>query len=146
MRGKSMPKQLALAFPRKNFFLEMFTRDISLEDCVLDLIDNSIDSLVRTRNIVISANLLDPDFNPSNDLKNGSLPTIDVTFSSRACHVVDTCGGISREGALTDVFNFGHSKRGAAGYLGAYGIGLKRALFKIGNHFQIESKTAHEGF
>jgi len=141
-----MPKQLALAFPRKNFFLEMFTRDISLEDCVLDLIDNSIDSLVRTRNIVISAHLLDSDFNPSSDLENGSFPTIHVTFSTRACKVVDTCGGISREAALTDVFNFGHSKRGASGYLGAYGIGLKRALFKIGNHFKIESKTAHEGF
>jgi len=42
---------MANAFPRKRFFLEMFTRDISLEDCILDLIDNSIDSLVRTKDL-----------------------------------------------------------------------------------------------
>ena len=36
----------------------MFTRDISLEDCILDLIDNAIDGLVRTRKIDISASLL----------------------------------------------------------------------------------------
>ncbi len=39
-----MPTKLAKAYPRKHFFFEMFTRDLSLEDCVLDLIDNSIDA------------------------------------------------------------------------------------------------------
>jgi len=33
--------QFADAHPRKRFFLQMFTRDIALEDTVLDLIDNS---------------------------------------------------------------------------------------------------------
>ena len=31
------------AFPTKAFFVRMITRDISLEDCILDLIDNSVD-------------------------------------------------------------------------------------------------------
>jgi hypothetical protein len=43
----------ARAYPTKEFFIEMFTRDISLEDCILDLIDNSIDSLIRARKIDI---------------------------------------------------------------------------------------------
>ncbi len=32
------------------------------------------------------------------------------------------------------------------GKLGAYGIGMKRALFKIGNKFHIVSRTPTEGF
>ena len=32
------------------------------------------------------------------------------------------------------------------GKLGAYGVGMKRALFKIGNKFDIVSQTAKEGF
>src|SRR5271165_6179594 len=36
----------------------MFTRDISLEDCVLDLIDNSLDSLTKTKHINVSADVL----------------------------------------------------------------------------------------
>jgi hypothetical protein len=43
------------AYPRKQFFIEMFTRDITLEDCILDLIDNSMDSYLRTRNIAVDA-------------------------------------------------------------------------------------------
>jgi hypothetical protein len=31
------------ANPTKAFFVRMITRDISLEDCILDLIDNSVD-------------------------------------------------------------------------------------------------------
>ena len=40
-----MAKQ-ADAYPRKRFFLEMFTRDISLEECLLDLIDNAVDAFL----------------------------------------------------------------------------------------------------
>lgn len=36
---KTMKELLAKAYPRKNFFVQMFTKDVSLEDCVLDLID-----------------------------------------------------------------------------------------------------------
>ena len=38
----------ANAHPKKRFFVEMFTRDIPLLDCVLDLIDNCFDGLART--------------------------------------------------------------------------------------------------
>lgn len=36
-------KSKADANPTKAFFVRMITRDISLEDCIFDLIDNSID-------------------------------------------------------------------------------------------------------
>ena len=46
------------AYPRKQFFIEMFTRDIGLEDCILDLIDNSMDALLRIRNVVIEKEIV----------------------------------------------------------------------------------------
>jgi hypothetical protein len=44
------------------------------------------------------------------------------------------------------VFCFGHDEEDEVGKLGAYGVGMKRALFKIGNKFDIVSRTAKEGF
>lgn len=140
-----MPTHDANAYPRKHFFFEMFTRDISLEDCILDLIDNSIDGLIRSRKIEISGSLLNGNSagKPSDKRK---LPKIEISYSSRRFEISDTCGGISRDAALNDVFNFGHGPGEVSGTLGVYGIGLKRAIFKIGSHFEMTSKTKDEGF
>jgi hypothetical protein len=139
-----MPTKLANAYPRKHFFFEMFTRDISLEDCVLDLIDNSIDGLVRTQNIDISSSLLSE---PSpKALKRASLPQIKISYSPKHFEISDTCGGIPRELAMNEVFNFGHSPGSTGGVLGVYGIGLKRAIFKMGEQFQMQSRTINDGF
>ena len=35
--------------PTKQFFIDMITRDISIEDAIMDLIDNSIDGANRMR-------------------------------------------------------------------------------------------------
>lgn len=140
-----MTTKLANAYPRKHFFFEMFTRDISLEDCLLDLIDNSIDGLVRSRNIDIASSLLENNGH-GNQPASGKLPKIDVSYSEKAFTIEDTCGGILRKDGLEDVFNFGHAAGETGGALGVYGIGLKRAIFKIGNHFNMESKTESEGF
>src|SRR6266446_2628282 len=140
-----MPMKLANAYPRKHFFLEMFTRDISLEDCVLDLIDNSIDGLVRTRKIDISSSLL-AEVNAKNTPSPAELPLIDVSYSERQFEITDSCGGIPRDHAMKDVFNFGHSPGAMAGVLGVYGVGLKRAIFKLGDIFEMKSRTVDDGF
>ncbi|MFX1487477.1 MAG: ATP-binding protein [Promethearchaeota archaeon] len=137
----------AYAIPRKRFFVEMFIRDISLKDCLLDLIDNSIDGLIRSRNIDLGEALLK---NNSATRSDNRLPEIIVTFSSRRVSVRDNCGGISFEEAQQEMFNLGHSveyydKKSERG-LGVYGVGLKRALFKIGRSFEVVSKTTKEGF
>lgn len=139
-----MSTKMAKAYPRKRFFLEMFTRDISLEDCILDLIDNSIDGLIRTQKIDVASELLTPV--ESSEKKAKSLPSISVEFSETGFHIDDECGGIERKHALDEVFNFGHSAGDVSGSLGVYGIGLKRAIFKIGNTFEMVSRTAKEGF
>jgi len=127
---------------RKSFFLDMFTRDISLEDCVLDLIDNSLDAFINKENLKISNLIFDGNLRPDH-LANAR---IDVTCSERQVKVVDNCGGIDRNRAQNEVFCFGHLPDETPGKLGAYGVGLKRALFKIGKKFSIISRTPKEGF
>jgi len=132
----------ASAEVRKQFFVDMFTRDISLEDCVLDLIDNSIDSYLLKHGISIAQLIFGPD--PSGAKREPG--KIDVTCDQHQIKVVDRCGGIPRKKAMDEIFCFGHGRDDEAGKLGAYGVGMKRALFKIGNKFDIVSRTAEEGF
>src|SRR5439155_7806686 len=95
---------LAQAHPTKQFFLEMFTRDISLEDCVLDLVDNSIDALIKSRNLSPSTTLLAP--------ASTETPTINaditITLSQDEFNIIDSCGGIDPEYARREAFLFGH--------------------------------------
>ncbi len=142
-----MNQQYANAYPRKSFFIEMFTKDISLEDCILDLIDNSIDGMIRSRHLKLSSitNRMLQASRGSASSKT-TLPWVKVFYSQEKLSIEDNCGGIDLDLALTEAFNFGHSPDHRSGYLGAYGVGLKRALFKIGNEFLIKSKTLKNGF
>ena len=140
---------IADARPTKGLFLEMFVRDLSLESCILDLVDNSIDSLIRSRNIDVSEALLPEGIMEGNNNgeSEGFKPgIIEITIDSEQFKISDNCGGITVEAARTDVFRMGNEKEENEGQLGVYGIGLKRAIFKIGNDITIESKTVDEGF
>jgi hypothetical protein len=119
----------------------MFTRDISLEDCILDLIDNSIDSLLRTQQIDIEKQV----FRPEGKRSSATPVRIKVTYSDDEFRIEDNCGGIGLENAREDIFCFGH-REAPSGKLGVYGIGLKRAIFKLGNWIEVESHTLSDGF
>lgn len=134
-----MPK--AEAGVGKEFFVDMFTRDISLEDCILDLIDNSIDSFLRREHINISQLIFKQSQNGC--ATNGD---ISVSCTDRQIKIEDNCGGIDRHTALHDAFRFGHRPADEKRRLGAYGVGLKRALFKLGRSFHIISRTSKDGF
>lgn len=137
----------ANAHPKKRFFVEMFTRDIPLLDCVLDLIDNCFDGLARTGRLKMDT-VSDSIFgkNPPKAPRKADRPHIRVEFDRTHFRISDNCGGIDYAYALKDVFNFGHSTKRSAEYLGVYGVGMKRAIFKMGNTFEIESKTTKTGF
>jgi Histidine kinase-, DNA gyrase B-, and HSP90-like ATPase len=139
-----MSTALANAFPRKLFFMEMFTRDISLEDCILDLIDNSIDSLVRQKGIDPARDILKERLGPRQ--RKPDLPKVELRLDGKTITISDTCGGIPLDQVLTEIFTFGHDAKAQLGQLGAYGIGLKRAIFKIGEEFEITSHTDGGGF
>jgi len=108
---------------------------------MLDLIDNSIDSHLVRRKIEIAPLIF------GNHRGTRSRGSIKVRCSEDKIQVSDDCGGIDYQDALTNVFCFGHdpdidkSKK-----LGAYGIGLKRAMFKMGEQIDIRSQTTKNGF
>jgi Histidine kinase-, DNA gyrase B-, and HSP90-like ATPase len=135
----------AIAEPTKRLFLSLLTRDISLEHAILDLIDNSINSAIRVRNL----NLVESfdDF-VSGQLAAAYEPSdISIRFSVDEFEIADECGGIPLQAAKTTVFRFGRDETSAAGdVLSVYGVGLKRALFKIADHIQVWSQDDENAF
>ncbi len=137
-----MKTEYADASPDKRFFIELITRDISLEDAILDLLDNSIDSLIRTRSISLFGDASDES--TITQLEN--LPEIRLSFDKNHFTIKDNCGGISFESAKNEIFRFGHLDPSSKRALSVFGIGMKRALFKLGRQIHIESKGVSSGF
>ena len=133
MQGEiTMEQRRVNANPTKAFFVHTITRDIRLEDCILDLVDNSLDG---------ARNLLDNPIPSLSDHSDYSPFEIKVTFSENDFRIVDNCGGISLDDAVNYAFTFGRSENDSPEdySIGIYGIGMKRAVFKMGNDVQIHS-------
>lgn len=115
--------------PTKRFFVEMLTRDIDLEDAILDLLDNCLDGVARSRKI-------DPD----NIQYKGYW--VKIKFSKDGFEISDNCGGIPIE-SVNYAFRMGRPTEAPKENLptvGVYGIGMKRSIFKIGRHCVIKTK------
>jgi hypothetical protein len=120
------------ASPTKDFFISMLVRDIFLKEAVIELIDNSIDGAKAIC-----------DDNQYEGLN------INIKFQQNIFEISDNCGGISLDIAKNYAFRFGRDENNALSNketTGIFGIGMKRALFKIGSHFVIESKTKNSYF
>ena len=122
-----MPEQTSKAHgaPTKDFFVRTITRDIALVDCILDLLDNSIDGARRTTKARV---------------ESGASPSLSeyratIRLGNDAFEIADNCGGISLKDAVDYAFHFGRREDAPAdvdGVIGLYGIGMKRAIFKMG--------------
>ena len=128
------------AYPQKDFLIHQLTRDISLNDCILDLIDNSVDGV---HNHFYRSNTTFPT-----SAKPYRPYWVKVRFSERSFAIEDNCEGIPVAVAEKYAFTFGRAKDEpfVPGTIGRYGIGLKRAIFKIGNVVKITSSTRNESF
>ena len=134
------------ASPVKRFFVEMLIRDIRLEDAILDLVDNAIDSLIRYEAINLPGLLTSlADLNEG-DLNAQPRRQVSITIQKDEFRIVDNCGGIEVANAREHVFRFGADVRPEDARLSVYGIGLKRAVLKIGRDITVESKTLESGF
>ncbi len=130
-----------IASPSKAFFIDMLTRDITLAECILDLIDNSIHNAIRHQRFDVMQTLT------PGTTKHFKNTHIHVSFDRASFEIVDNCGGISINDAQKEVFRFGRAipQKGFKG-LGVYGIGMKRAFFKMGNLVELQSRTDKEEF
>jgi hypothetical protein len=139
-------KILADASPQKRLFISLITRDISLTDAILDLIDNSINAA-----LVPLADHLKTADDYQRLLANTKVTPavkVDLTIGSRRIFIRDTASGISIEAAEKHAFRFGPDDGRAheSDRLSVYGIGLKRAMFKCGNKINMVSDHRNGGF
>ncbi|MGZ9811533.1 ATP-binding protein [Pseudoroseicyclus sp. H15] len=135
---------IAAAHPQKRLFISLLTRDIGLADAFLDIIDNSINAALRQLGLADDSSedylkMLNEDRVPKH--------SISINFGSSSVTVSDDCGGISATDAAEKVFIFGASDAShLEDKLSVYGIGLKRAMFKLGNKVRMISDHASGGF
>lgn len=122
-------------FPAKRFFVESLTRDIDLADAILDVLDNCVDGARRV------------------GLKTGKKPyegyCAEVKYTADTFTIEDNCGGISLDDAKNNAFCFGRPAEYAAkadGTIGIIGIGMKRAIFKLGRSCVVRSQHKDDTF
>lgn len=123
------------ADPTKDFFVKMITRDIELNDCIFDLLDNAIDGARRA-----------PNDNSESPLCGYYAH---ISFDDEKFSIEDNCGGIRLSDAIDYAFHFGrrpNSPSDVDGGIGLYGIGMKRAIFKIGALARIVSHAEDASF
>ncbi|MDY6916513.1 MAG: ATP-binding protein [Chloroflexota bacterium] len=111
--------------PTKELFIDVLTRDISVHDCILDLLDNAVDSYT----------------------KNGIAERreIRLDYGQDGLRLVDNCGGIPKVRFMSEVFRLGSSDPTSSGpTIGVYGIGLKRSVFKLGRLIVVETDDGRD--
>jgi len=128
--------------PSKGLFIQMLTRDISLADCIVDLLDNSVDGIRaeyhRQKRAI-----------PAAEAYKGF--HVYVTFDEKHFSIEDNCGGIPVTVAVDYAFCFGRRddddrELATSGSIGLYGIGMKRSIFKMGKIIDLVSSTGTESF
>jgi len=125
MIDKDMKTDKIEAIPTKRLFIDILTRDISVRACILDLIDNSVDAYIR------------------NELSERR--EIRLNISEDEFEIFDNCGGIEYNFLKTTVFRFGADIiEKDKPTLGIYGIGLKRAILKIGKTILMETDDGNK--
>src|SRR5688572_6583138 len=119
------------ANPNKRFFIDMLVKDIELVPAIVDLVDNSVDAARAER-------------------RNKPLKGLWVHLhcDSERFSVKDNCGGMEVDVARRYAFRFGRAQdfKGVESSVGQFGIGMKRALFKLGNRFTVRSVTKASRF
>lgn len=134
------------ARPEKRLFISLLTRDIPLTAAFLDLLDNSVNAAIQR----YSSRLRSADDYMAVFQDNDIIPSVKIhlNWSEDKVEIRDTASGISSQTARDYVFRFGRaSERGhESDRLSVYGVGLKRAIFKLGNNVTIRSDHVDGGF
>jgi hypothetical protein len=125
----------AEASPTKQFFVSMLTRDISLADAILDLVDNCLDGALRLTDGG------DVDY---------ARHFVRIEIAADHFTIADNCGGIPREVAKNYAFKMGRDsddeRDSDTETIGMYGVGMKRAIFKMGRNALVRTRYDKDTF
>src|SRR5713226_5615602 len=134
------PYEPVNASPVKPFFVYMLTRDIRLEDAILDLLDNCVDGILRSK--------------AAKEAKEKKRPYdgfwAEIKFDKDTLSISDNCGGIPWS-LHKYAFTMGREADpdrplDATGTVGTYGIGMKRAIFKMGRECSISTRNERDAY
>ena len=108
--------------------------DVDVSTCVFDLIDNAADAARETvfRKVPTEDRRVLPESYEGFQ--------IDLVFSSDGLTVKDNCGGIPVDSLRSMVPRFGKRSMHDMG-IGVFGVGLNRALFKLGRVSHLKTDT-----
>lgn len=123
--------------PTKEVVVDGITRDATDEECIFDLIDNSIDA---------ARNLIFRNISPKlrNELPEGySGYEVKLHLNNTSFKISDNCGGIPVDDLRKSVLRFGDRSEQSMG-IGAFGVGLNRALFRLGDTALIVTDTGRQ--
>lgn len=144
------------ARPTKRFFVRMLVRDIELVPAIVDLVDNSVDGAKRqlAQNPPVAPH--ETSGRDDDDAAAGvhdaredlSGHRVAIAVSPDSFVIEDDCGGIELLDAVRYAFRFGRLEdvEPVEGEVGQFGVGMKRALFKLGDHFEVTSIAANSRF
>lgn len=118
--------------PTKDFFISMLIKDITLRDAIGDLVDNSVDAIKAKAN-------------NKNNLKGYS---IEIELDNNHFSITDNGSGIEEDVARDYAFKLGKPKdhKLVDHSVGRFGIGMKRAFFKLGDKILVKSKAPTSSF
>src|SRR5688572_2896994 len=113
----------------------MLTRDISLDDAILDLLDNCIDGAMR----LAKGNEVDY-----------SQHFVKIKLANDEFSIEDNCGGIPRDVAINYAFKMGREpdddRDSDTETIGMYGVGMKRAIVKMGKNALVRTRHGDDSF
>ncbi len=125
----------AVAIPTKQFFVSMLTRDITLADAILDLVDNCLDGALRIAN---------------GSAVDYSKHFVNISLTAQEFSIADNCGGIPRDVAKNYAFKMGREaddvRDSDTETIGMYGVGMKRAIFKMGRDALVRTRNGKDTF
>ena len=136
-KDKQNPYEPVYAAPVKSFFVHMLTRDIRLEDAILDLLDNCVDGILRNRRV-----------RPAGKKTPYAGFWAEIEFKGDSFTISDNCGGIpwSLHEYAFRMGRMAGRPTEAAGSVGVYGIGMKRAIFKMGRRCLISTQNGKDAY
>ncbi|MCH8488728.1 MAG: ATP-binding protein [Oceanicaulis sp.] len=123
--------------PTKQVVVSSLTKDATVRACIFDLIDNSIDA---ARNRIFK----DLAENQSRNLPDSFEGfRISLQLNGSGLKIQDNCGGITVDDLRDMVLRFGRVSSHELG-IGVFGVGLNRAIFKLGRTAHLKTDTGNQ--
>ncbi|MCU1748369.1 ATP-binding protein [Pseudomonas sp. 6D_7.1_Bac1] len=122
-----------------DYVIKGLTSDVTTIECIYDLIDNSIDA---ARNSLLKFDTQKDKF---------SLPAsysgyeIKISINNKDIAIHDNCSGIDENTLSKKTFTIGSRSQHPYG-IGHYGVGLNRAIFKLGSRVNLTTDDGRDQF